>query len=258
MSKVGDLYPVKEAFGHFLGRWYDTLYGDTQAVTEFMTRGMAKCVKLVPGRMIDDAEAMIASYQRDQQGPRGANALLPVVMIAMGREYTTTGGDWGGRQVPRKLVCLSDEPGASIYGYRQAMHDVRVQIAIIAAEEMSARSLAAQLGLFLGDHGLNRTFTARHTWGQYTKDLPVKVENPDIMFAIAGQSKTMTVLVGEITLKALIPYFDAPKDGEPNDGTANNPPGYPRVTSVSIEQKHMDVEIVVDAAGVDRHPAEAE
>lgn len=230
----GDLFPIKQAFGEFMSRWYATLYGDTQAVAEFAARGMGKCVKLVPGRMVDDVQSMLASYQRDQQGPHGSNALLPIVLVAMARDYTTTGGDWAGRQAQRQLVCLSDEPGASIYGYRQAMHDVRTQLAIIAAEEMSARSLAAQFGLFLGDQGGNRRFYAQHTWGQYTKDLPVMIENPDIMFSVAGQSKTMTVLVADITLKALIPYFDAPKEGEDNDGTTNNPPGYPRVTSVTI------------------------
>lgn len=252
----GDLFPLKQAFGEFLGRWYATLYADTQAVTEFVGRGMAKCVKLAPGRMIDDAESMIATYQRDQQGPRGANALLPVVIVAMGRDYTATGGDWSGRQVPRQMVCLTDEPGASIYGYRQAMHDVRVQLAVIAAEEMSARSLAAQLSLFFGDPGLNRRFYAKHSFGQYELPMPVMVENPDLMFAVAGQSKTMTVLVGEITLKAVIPYLDAPKVGEDNDGTANNPPGYPRVTSVSLVQANLGIEALIDGTGVLRRPPE--
>lgn len=253
----GDLYPIKQAFGEFLGRWYATLYADTQAITEFVGRGMAKCVKLAPGRMIDDAEAMLASYQKDQQGPRGANALLPIVLVAMGRDYTATGGDWAGRQAPRKMVCLTDEPGASIYGYRQAMHDVRVQFAIIAAEEMSARSLAAQLALFFGDPGLNRRFYAKHTFGQYQLQMPVMIENPDLMFAVAGQSKTMTVLVGEITLKAVIPYFDAPKAGEDNDGTTNNPPGYPRVTEISVVQARFGVEGLVDGDGTEwRSPQE--
>lgn len=85
----------------------------------------------------------------------------------MGRDYTTTGGDWAGRQVARQVVCLSDEPGASIYGYRQAMHDIRTQLAIVAAEEMSARSLAAQFALFLGDPATSRRLHAKHTFGQY-------------------------------------------------------------------------------------------
>ncbi|OCX15403.1 hypothetical protein BBI09_16680 [Stutzerimonas xanthomarina] len=246
----GDLFPLKQAFGKCMERWYSALHGDTQAVVEFAQRGVAKCVKLAPGRMIDDVEAMIASYQKDQQGPRGANALLPVVLVAMGRDFTGTGGDWAGRQAPRKMVCLTDEPGASIYGYRQAMHDVRVQMVILAAEEMSARSLAAQLTLFFGDPGLNRRFYAKHTFGQYELQMPVMIENPDLMFAVAGQSKTMTVLVGEITLKAVIPYLDAPKPGEDNDSTANNPPGYPRVTEISVVNGRSGIERPVLAAKV--------
>lgn len=252
----GELFPIKQAFGEFLKRWYASIYGDTQAVTEFAARGMGHCIKLVPGRMIDDAEAMLASYQRDQQGPHGKNAVLPVMLVAMGRDYTSTGGDWGGRQVARKMVCLSDEPGASIYGYRQAMHDVRTQLVIIAAEEMSARSLAAQIGLFLGDLGGNRTFYATHTFGQYEKQLPVMIENPDIMFGVAGQSKTATVLVGDITLKAVTPYFDAPKPGEDNDGTSNNPPGYPRVSSIAVVQGGAAGDFTVAEDGTTREPLE--
>lgn len=246
--KLGDLHPSKLAFAEYMARWYTTVYGDTKATEEFASRGAAKAIKLVAGRMIDDVKAMLDSYQRDQQGEHGANSKLPIVFVALARDYTTTGGDWGGRQVSRRLVRLADGDDASVYGLRLAMHDVRAQVVVMAADEGSARSLAAQLGLFVGDIA-NRRFTAKHEFGQYTIPAPIVIENPDLMFGSAGESKTMTILIADLTLKVSMPYLDAPKQGEENDGTANVPPGYPVVTSVAV--RHLDASSggLVDESG---------
>ena len=57
--------------------------------------------------------------------------------------------------------------------------------------------------------------------------------------SIATGSKNLTVLAMDITLRAEIPLFDAPKDGEPNDGKGvpgtDDPAGYPLVQSVSVD-----------------------
>lgn len=255
MNNLGELFPLKPAFGGYMARWYSGLYGDTQANKEFVTRGAGMAIKMLPGRMIDDVEAMLKSYQRDQQGEHGKNAKLPIVFVAMARDYTATSGDAAGRQVVRRLVRLTDEPNASVYGLRLAMHDVRTQIAIIAAEEVSARGLAAQFGLFVSDLD-NRRMVAKHTFGQYTITANAMIENPDVMFSSAGDSKTMTILICDITIKATVPYLDAPKPGEPNDGTQNDPPGYPVLSSVSVQQASTGVEGVVDGSGTTWRPAE--
>lgn len=232
-DKLGDLFPPKLAFAEYMARWYQTVYGDTRATEEFAQRGAGKAIKLVSGRMIDDVQAMLESYQRDQQDEHGKNSKLPIVFVALARDYTTTGGDWGGRQVSRRMVRLEDTASASVYGLRLAMHDVRAQVVVMAADEGSARSLAAQLGLFVGDIA-NRRFIARHEFGQYTIPAPIVIENPDLMFGSAGTSKTMTILLADLTLKVSTPYLDAPKPGEENDGSTNNPPGYRTVTDVSV------------------------
>lgn len=249
-EKAGVMFPIKVAIAEYMARWYQGVLGDTKAVAEFAARGASYAIKIVADRMIDDVEAMLESYQKDQQGPHGKNSKFPVVFIALDRAYTTTGTDWGARQGPRRMVCLENPPNASVYGLRVAMHDVRVQFAILAADSPSARSLAAQLGLFVGDMA-NRRMVARHTFGQYTIPAPAVIENPDMMFGIAGQSKTSTVLVGDITLKVTTPFLDAPKDGEENDGSANNPPGYPMVTEVTVKQLHGTQGARVTMDGVD-------
>lgn len=228
----GDQFPLKTAFGNYMHRWYGSLYGDTKGVLEFTQRGFPHCCQWTAGRLVDDAEAMLESYRKNDNAPQGRNTLLPVVLVGMAKDYATMGADWGGRQMPRQVVAI--EPGGSAYGLRIAMHEVRTQVVIIAADVDSAKSLAAQFGLFIGN-AENRRFEAVHQFGQYKTPMPVVIETPDIVFMnVATGQKNITMLAADITLKASIPYWDAPKAGEENDGTTNNPPGYRLVSSVSV------------------------
>lgn len=229
---TGDQLPLKTALSEYLGRWYKSLYGDTKAVKEFTERGFAHCVQWAPGRLVDQAEEILKSYQKNDNAPQGRNTLFPFVAIGMARDFTPMGADWGGRMVGRRMIRI--EESGSIYGYRQAMHEVRAQIVIFAADVDSAKSLAAQLCLFTGVPE-NRRFKAKHTFGQYTVEMPAVLETPDPLFMnIQTEQKNITILAGDLTLKAQIPYFDAPKAGEPNDGTTNNPPGYPGLTEIVV------------------------
>lgn len=248
----GDTFPLKDAFGLYMAQWYRGLYGDTKAVQEFIDRGFAHSCQWASGRMVDDAEAMLAAYRKNDNAPQGRNTLLPVVLVGIAKDYTPTGADWGGRQVDRQMVQIVE--GGSVYGYRQAMYETRVQVVIIAAEEASAKSLAAQFCWFVGVIR-NRRFKAAHQFGQYTVEMPVVIENPDTIFMnVATEQKNMTILAGDLTLKAQIPYFDAPRTGEPNDGTSNNPPGYLMVQQVNVNDMSSLVEAVVIEDNTDWNP----
>jgi hypothetical protein len=103
---------------------------------------------------------------------------------------------------------------------------------VFASDEPTAKSLAAQLSLHIGAVG-NRRFYAQFVWGQYTLDMPVMVESPQVSWQhVASSEENLTILAGDIQLNATFPFLDAPKPGEPNDGSSNNPPGYPVVTDV--------------------------
>lgn len=238
----GDLFPLRDAFSRYLHRWYDGLYPDTKAMQEFTVRGIGRAIAWAPGRMVDEAEKMLEAYRKNNNtGVPNKGALLPVVLVALAKDYTPTGGDWGGRQVGRQLVRLTDESDASVYGYRQAMADIRAQVVIFAAEEVTAKSLAAQFSLFVGEVP-HRRFTAQHAWGQYTLDVPVMIESPDLMFAeVKTEQSNITILAADLTLKAVIPYLDAPKPGEPNDGSGRNPPGYRTVDTISLSNGNTGV-----------------
>lgn len=235
MSNNGDFFPLKKAFSGYMREFYKRIYPDTPALQEYVERGLSRSVMWAAGRMVDAVTDMLDSYRKNENSATpDRGALLPVIFVAMARDYTPTTGDVGGRQVGRQLVSFSDAIGASVYGYRQAMGDIRTQIAICAADEASARSIAAQFCLWIGEIP-NRRFKVQHTFGQYTIELTAMIDTPDTIFqSVDSGQKNMTILVGDFNLRTAIPYFDAPKLGEQNDGSTNNPPGYPTVTGVAV------------------------
>ena len=252
----GNTFPVKKAFAGYMIGWYERLFGDTAAVSEFAARGHEKSIMFAPARMVDQIEDMLASYQRNANSTEaGKNSIFPIVLIAMAKDYVPTGGDWGGRQVSRKMVCLAEptelDPNPSVYGYRQAMGDVRTQVVIIGADEPSAKSLATQFCLYVGDFA-NRRFEADFVWGQYTLKMPVMIENPDLLFTRQDPDrKNITVLAADVDLKCVFPFPDAPKEGEDNDGSEHDPPGYP-VTSVVVSSDQVTlVDSKVTEAGIE-------
>ena len=245
----GDFFPLKQAFSEYMARFYAGLYPDTSAMQEYTARGVSRGIVWAPDRMVDAAEDMLASYRKNENGPAGASSLFPIIIVAMSKDYIPTGGDWGGKQVGRQLVSIVE--GGSVYGYRQGMGDIRVQAVIISAESATARSLAAQFSLFVGEIP-NRRFSCKHQFGQYEFQMPCMLESPDILFSeVKTDQPNITVLAADLTLKAVFPYFDAPKPGQPNDGTANNPPGYPLVAQVDAFDFVVNTHSSTDADGVE-------
>lgn len=57
--------------------------------------------------------------------------------------------------------------------------------------------------------------------------------------SIQTEAKNLTILAIDITLKAEIPLFDAPAEGQPNDGKGTpgtaDPAGYPLVQEINAE-----------------------
>jgi hypothetical protein len=166
-------------------------------------------------------------------GDPGKNAKFPIVLLAMSKDFSPVTGDWGRQQSHRTMISLAEN--GSVYGYRQAMMEARLQIALCATDSATARSLASQLSLWMAAPA-NRTIPVTRAWGQYTLTHPTQIENPDLaIMAMQMDQPNISMLVTDVTLKITIPYLDAPKDGEPNDGTTNNPKGYPLITEADID-----------------------
>lgn len=248
----GFILPVKEGLGQYLRKWYDGLFPDTKAMQEYTQRGFSRAAVWAPGRMVDQAESMLESYRRNENGgPAGQNAVLPMVIVAVGRDMMPVNGDVGWQVGERMLIRLADDPDASVYGYRQGFYELRAQVVIAATEEATAKSLAAQFQLYVGSPA-NRRFDAIYQWGQYSLPYRVTIESPDVVFmAVQTDAKNLTMLAGDLTLRMGVPFLDAPKAGEPNDGTSHNPPGYPIVGTVHVESRNSRVASDTDSTGTE-------
>ncbi|MCP5245687.1 MAG: hypothetical protein H6937_06990 [Burkholderiales bacterium] len=232
--------PVKKAFGIYLEGFYNSIVPTTKSLREYVSRGHATSIGWAKDRLVDDAEAILESYYKNdtQDGPTQPPE-LPVILIAMDKNYTPTGREYT-RQVTADddlWVILPDDSKERAFDIRVMAGDIRAQLAIFAHTSDTARSLAAQFLLYV-DSPLRRHFNASYEFaGQVMNDWPVQIETPDMPASdIKTDSKNMTILVIDITLHASIPLFGAPKVGEPNDGKGipgtDDPAGHPVVVEV--------------------------
>lgn len=237
------LQPLKEAFGRFMGRYYATLVPTTKPLQEFVARGVAKSIAWAPARMTDAAEDMLSLWMRsDIHNSPTRPPDMPAILVAMAKDYTPTGRDYTRQVADREMVVIPTDPKGRIFGLRAVAGDIRAQVVIFATDEPTAHSLAAQFGLFL-DATPSRRFTARYAFAGQQMDWPVQVDLPDSpAMSIPTEAKNLTVLAIDITLRAEVPLFDAPKDGEVNDGKgtpgdAADPAGYPAVQGINITSR---------------------
>lgn len=238
MKRDGSFIQHQEAIGRYLVDWFKGLYSDTTAVGEFKARAVAEAIKWAPSRMIDEAESMLAQYRKNENGPAGKTTKLPIILLATDDDFAGTQASSGGQHTGRELVQI--EEGGSWYGYRQIMHDRRIQVVIIASEGQSAGSLAAQLGSYMARPS-KRYVDAIYPFGEYRVPAPMTLDTNRIDWMnVKTDSKNLKILAGDLTFRCIIPVFDAPDEGEPNDGTAHNPPGYPLLKKVLSSERAGD------------------
>lgn len=231
MSNFTD--PIKDAFGRYLGRFYsNTLVADTPAIAEFRSRGFAKSAVWAPGRMVDQVEEMISSWRKnDNSGTDRPTAYLPVVIAAMAKDYIPAPVDYAHPIANPVDVIIPSDPLRRVFKMRAVVADVRTQVAICAAEDPTARSIAMQLQLFAAAVQ-NRRFYSRFVLAGMDEYWPVVLETPDIQ-AIStpvGEAKNLTILTVDFQLRATVPMLTVPASDDQHDGkgqgTSNDPHGY--------------------------------
>jgi hypothetical protein len=233
------LQPVKIALGQLMGRFFASVVPTTKPLKGFVARPLERSIVWAPTRMIDAAEEMLALWLRsDTENAPTTPPDLPVIIVAMESGYSTTLREYTRQVADRQMVMIPGDPKERMFGLRASAGDVRFQVVAFSTDEPSARSLAVQLLLF-ADETENRRFSATYRFAGVDTDWPVQVENPDFMAApIQNEAKNLTILAIDMTLHVEIPLFDAPKEGEPNDGKGipgtDDPAGYPLVKVISV------------------------
>lgn len=234
--------PVKIGIGEFLREFYDEVVPTTKPLYEFAERGFPYCAAWAPARMIDKAEEMLAQWQRNDtnEGPTQPSS-LPVILVAVSPDWTPAERSFTTQIADPVPVTFPEDPKQRYFKVRTVAGDVRAQLAFFAADEPTAKSLAAQFLLFL-DSPSRRHFTARYSFAGIEHEYPAQVDTPDNpAMTIETGNRNLTILAVDLVLRVTVPLFMAPKEGEPNDGkggdSPDDPAGYPLVKEVSPDER---------------------
>lgn len=236
--------PVKAALGGFMQAFYSELAPTTKPLEEFTARGFAQCVAWAPGRMVDKAEEMLGAWlKNDSAQAPGRLPKLPVILVGVAGDYTPIAGNMGTQVADAIDVQLPGDAKHRFFQMRLVAGELRAQVAIFAHDEPTAKSLAAQLLLFLSSPA-NRGFDAIFPYAGVDNRLPVLVASPDNpAMAIETGGKNLKALAVDLTLVCSIPLFSAPAEGEPNDGLGvpgtADPAGFPLTEQVTIASKEL-------------------
>lgn len=257
--------PVEQAIGRWLGVYFSQLVPLTPAMDAYCARPLERAIAFVPGRMVDSAQEMLNLWTRnDSKGGPTTPADMPVILVAVAQDMTTTGRDYT-IQVADPVKCsIPDDPKERVFELRTSSMDYRVQLLFCAHDPDTARALAAQFALFV-DTPRHKTLQAVWRFAGIDTEWPVKLESPDVAaMRIQTEAKNLTMLALDGTLKATIPLYRAPGAGEPNDGkgsgTKEDPHGFPVVSVMNVESNTDErfgqglTRRVADADGI--HPTD--
>lgn len=240
--------PVQEALGGVLAQFYGRISPTTRALEEYAARGFAQAVAWAPSRMVDQAEAMLDAWQRnDTRQAKTRPPDLPVILVAMSKDWTPVGHEFGTQIADEIPIMFPEDTKERVFRVRLVSGDIRVQMAVFAQDEPTAKSLAAQLLLFW-DSVEQRRFWARYSFAGFHHDYPVQVEVPDPpAIRVETNSRIVSALAIDLTLKANAPIFLAPGPGEPNDGKGtpgtDDPAGFQVVQDTTHQDHGLDLSL---------------
>ena len=233
--------PVKIALGEYLQGFYHELVPTTPALKEFKKRGFSYGFVYAPSRLVDQASDMLAAWQKnDTTGKPTTPAKLPVIIIGMAKDYTPTGRDFNYQISDSVEIMLPDDAKERYFEVKTIAGDLRVQLVICTSDEATAKSIAAQLLLYV-DSPVRRGFDAVYTFAKNDVRFPCQIEAPDSpASSVDTGSSNVTMLAIDFNLHCTVPLYSAPDENEPNDGKGSgpdDPSGFPLVQQVNQEDQ---------------------
>ena len=249
---------LKDGFGRYMNRFFDQLVPTTQPMYEYRRRPFGYAVMMPPARMIDQAEDLILKYIRSdmQKGIGGATRPhnLPLILVAFARDVTPTPRDYGRQIANEEWVTLPGDEKERAFKIRTVASDVRVQCAVFASDEPTARSIAAQFILFV-DATQNRRFWVDYEFAGVPLKFPAQLETTEAIAPLSPtENNSLTVLAIDLTLKCTIPLIHGAKNEDEADnkgivGDEYDPAGYRLVEAVDIHDRDTHCDSHFEAAG---------
>lgn len=250
--------PIKSAFGRYLQGFHTMLIADTPAMAEYAARPFSKSAVWAPGRMIDQVEDMLASWRKnDTSREARATPYLPIIIAACSKDYMPATPDWTRQSADPVDVMIPGDAQERVFKMRVAFSEVRVQVAVFAPEEATARSIAMQLQLYASAIERRRIYAEYPLAGVATK-WPFIWKEPDVnAIAMPQEVKSLTVLTVDFNGVASVPLLMAPRTGDTDSdqkgaGTYADPHGYLVVDQVDIvtrDPNPYDPDLTIDQHG---------
>lgn len=222
----------QNAWGILLSRFRDWSMADTREFAHWKSRPIKEAIHACAGRMIDDAEAMLDQYRRNDnvKDTPGSTAILPVMLTAF-EPMASIPDASSVRGVPYWLnIQVPTDPDLTTARMRTIPTAIRAQVAFFTPTPHTAFSMASQFAAFLTD--------------EYDRQLPLKVDlgggitdtwqltvldNTLFPSRVPTEAKNLTIVTVDVTLAGLVPHvvglggeWDATTDPV---NTASPPPG---------------------------------
>lgn len=231
---IGLLTPVKAAIGNWLVQFRQQFYADTPAGVEWAARVPEKAMAWAPGRMVDQAEAMLESWRRndnDNSG-RGQSAYLPILLIATAPDWIQAPGESGRQVMDWTPFSFPDDTLKRCFELRTIGADLRTQVLVVASEPLTAMSILGQLCAWADSV---RSFRAPYVFNGFTSMWPVVRVGSDVNSLPTPIGEQITALTMDLTFRVTMPMFRGPAADQPTDGQV--PPGFPVLGSVANAHK---------------------
>lgn len=230
---IGLLTPAKAAIGQWLADFHDKFFEpDTPANVEWAGRAAPLAMAWAPGRMVDQVESMLSAWARnDNTGVPSTSASYPAVFVAVAPDYTESLGEAGRTVADWTPFAFPQDPTGRSFRVRTMSADLRVQVVVVAPDQLSTMSILGQLSLWAVT---KPKFGARYVFGGFASDWPITVLGGDRMAVQTPVGEQVSILALDLTIRTTLPMFRGPRGEEATDGM--DPPGFPVV--LDIETGH--------------------
>lgn len=220
-----------------MARYRSEVSPTTPQVQEFITRPLDKSIAWASGRMVDEAETMLASWQKnDTDSATTSPYRLPAILVGMDNNTFMTGAEYSVPISDPIMVIIPEDPKERMFGLKTFVTDVRIQVAVFARDPHTAKSLAAQMTMFFS-RVENQRFWPSYLFAGLSNKFPAQLESTDLAWInVKNGVNNVTILAADINLKVTVPIYSAPKLGEANDGKGvpetNDPAGFPYIVEI--------------------------
>ena len=250
-----DLFlPVKIGIGEYMARFKQSLnvvHNDTAAVQEFAGRPLARSIVFAPSRMSDALEDILSAWRKNtnEDGKAQSTAFLPMIAIAVARDYTPTSPSHGmmlGDAIDAKIPTYPDNRRLKLEVIRGQL---RVQVVVIAPEDSSAKSLMARFCHFVRRYN-NRGFDALYRLAGVDDVWFNSWDSQDIYpQAVSIAQTNLAIQKVDLLLNITIPMVYGAASGQPNSGigtgTPDDPFGFSVLTQINVWQCNMPDKVLV-------------